>query len=398
MRFCDRRNDNLDCQNPEVEGHDATLSPHTVSAHTDEKGMPSEAEDYRTLGLERGADASAIKKSYLRLVVKHHPDKGGTAENFRRVFEAYKRLITRGERGASQPRSSRAHDSARRESQSRDDDEGDDDDYEWEYDNSWHYEWFRDFFRRTRDKKTSYQDFFDRFRTKEAQQTERARQRAEAKKRGVDWMGRDKKAKAGDETCHACKQQTGINAKQAAKHGLVFREYRAHPFSRVTCWGCKTSHKSVMTQNMAMKTSWKADGGKGERLGKVLDGHHEVFRQLRREKKTFHHQPVTDDIETRNSEYFWVADLQQHAERFEPLQRKRKVPSTPPVSPPRKKHAPQAPKTPVKREPPPDVKQEQQKPLWETHKSPEGYTYYYNTTTGETQWDMPDDFPGVAPP
>ena len=118
------------------------------------KGMPSEAEDYRTLELERGADASAIKKSYLRLVVKHHPDKGGTAENFRRVFEAYKRLITPAE--ASQPRSPRAHDSGRRESQSRDDDEGDYDDYEWEYDNSWHYEWFRDFFRRTRDKKTDY--------------------------------------------------------------------------------------------------------------------------------------------------------------------------------------------------------------------------------------------------
>lgn len=38
------------------------------------------------------------------------------------------------------------------------------------------------------------------------------------------------------------------------------------------------------------------------------------------------------------------------------------------------------------------------KPLWETHKSPEGYTYYYNTTNGETQWDLPDDFPGVALP
>ena len=37
------------------------------------------------------------------------------------------------------------------------------------------------------------------------------------------------------------------------------------------------------------------------------------------------------------------------------------------------------------------------KPLWETHESPEGYTYYYNTVTGETQWDQPDDFPGEAP-
>jgi len=322
------------------------------------KAEPSEAEDYKTLGLERDADATAIRKSYLRLVIKHHPDKGGSPSQFRRVFDAYKRLITPAE--ASQPRPPRAHDNGRRESQSRDYNEGGYDGHEWEYDNSWHYEWFREQFRRARENKTryEYQDFFDRFRTKEAQQKERARQRAEAKKRGVEWMGRDKKAKAGDETCHTCKQQTGINAKQAEKHGLHFRQYRARPANRVTCWGCKTSHKSVMTENMAMRMSWKADGGKGQRLGKVLDGHHEVFRQLWREKKSFHHQPVTDDVETRNSEYFWVADLQQHAERFEPLQRKRKVPSTSPESPPRKKHEPQAPKTPVKREPQPDAKQE----------------------------------------
>ena len=36
------------------------------------------------------------------------------------------------------------------------------------------------------------------------------------------------------------------------------------------------------------------------------------------------------------------------------------------------------------------------KPLWETHKSPEGYTYYYNTTTGETTWDQPEDYDGVS--
>jgi far upstream element-binding protein len=34
------------------------------------------------------------------------------------------------------------------------------------------------------------------------------------------------------------------------------------------------------------------------------------------------------------------------------------------------------------------------KPLWETHTSPEGYTYYYNTTTGATQWDAPEDYDG----
>jgi far upstream element-binding protein len=36
------------------------------------------------------------------------------------------------------------------------------------------------------------------------------------------------------------------------------------------------------------------------------------------------------------------------------------------------------------------------KPLWETHQSPEGYTYYYNTTTGETQWEEPEDYDGYS--
>eukprot|EP00982_Pelagococcus_subviridis_P003548 26724-Pelagococcus_subviridis.AAC.2 len=36
------------------------------------------------------------------------------------------------------------------------------------------------------------------------------------------------------------------------------------------------------------------------------------------------------------------------------------------------------------------------KPLWEAHKSPEGYTYYYNTIDGSTTWDMPADYDGKS--
>ena len=35
--------------------------------------------------------------------------------------------------------------------------------------------------------------------------------------------------------------------------------------------------------------------------------------------------------------------------------------------------------------------------IWEAIQDDEGRTYYYNTVTGETQWDQPDDFPGEAP-
>src|SRR5215475_14831149 len=46
---------------------------------------------YRILGVERTADAKAIKSAYRRLARKHHPDvaKGKDAERFREINEAY---------------------------------------------------------------------------------------------------------------------------------------------------------------------------------------------------------------------------------------------------------------------------------------------------------------------
>ena len=50
----------------------------------------SESNDYyEVLGIERGADATAIKAAYKKMAVKHHPDKGGDEETFKRVAEAY---------------------------------------------------------------------------------------------------------------------------------------------------------------------------------------------------------------------------------------------------------------------------------------------------------------------
>ena len=44
---------------------------------------------YETLGVNHTSTPSDIKKSYRRLASKHHPDKGGNPEQFKKVQEAY---------------------------------------------------------------------------------------------------------------------------------------------------------------------------------------------------------------------------------------------------------------------------------------------------------------------
>lgn len=51
-------------------------------------------EYYEALGVSKDATGAEIKKSYRKLAIKHHPDKGGDPETFKKVSEAYDVLGT----------------------------------------------------------------------------------------------------------------------------------------------------------------------------------------------------------------------------------------------------------------------------------------------------------------
>jgi len=48
---------------------------------------------WAVLELEPGASPAAVRRAYRRLAGRHHPDRGGDAEQFRRVREAYELLM-----------------------------------------------------------------------------------------------------------------------------------------------------------------------------------------------------------------------------------------------------------------------------------------------------------------
>src|SRR3989344_648701 len=54
---------------------------------------------YEILGLKKSSSKEEIKKAYKKLALKHHPDKGGDAEKFKELSEAYAVLSDDSKRG-----------------------------------------------------------------------------------------------------------------------------------------------------------------------------------------------------------------------------------------------------------------------------------------------------------
>ncbi|MFB6120301.1 MAG: J domain-containing protein [Halobacteriaceae archaeon] len=76
---------------------DATTGPRGRRDRTREPRQQSapdrgDADAYRALGLDPGADAESVEAAYREKVKEVHPDRGGDERAFREVREAYERL------------------------------------------------------------------------------------------------------------------------------------------------------------------------------------------------------------------------------------------------------------------------------------------------------------------
>jgi len=53
---------------------------------------PTRKDYYQILGVNKNTTERKIKQAYYKLALKYHPDKGGDAEKFKEIAEAYEVL------------------------------------------------------------------------------------------------------------------------------------------------------------------------------------------------------------------------------------------------------------------------------------------------------------------
>lgn len=74
-------------------------SPEAWRSAFSERFSPAEIKEilgddnpWQILGIAPGSDLDTIKKAYRSLAMKHHPDHGGDAEQFKRIKAAYDQI------------------------------------------------------------------------------------------------------------------------------------------------------------------------------------------------------------------------------------------------------------------------------------------------------------------
>eukprot|EP00961_Rhodomonas_salina_P195579 2640609-Rhodomonas_salina.2 len=151
-------------------------------------------------------------------------------------------------------------------------------------------------------------------------------------KKGYDW--RDTNHRGTEERCKFCEKRDAISEKEAGESGLNWEEYTSHPKGYRTCWACKNSKDSVMTEKQALQ-KWKAFL-KAEAVGRY-GKFNPIFYQLKQAQKIFHHKPVTNGP-SKNSKYYWVPDLREEAEKrgWKPQGEKRSAEQAHPCPTPKK--------------------------------------------------------------
>ena len=253
-----------------------------------------------------------IRRAYLRLAEQRHPDKsGGSKESFQRLVDAYERLTSRNAYARTSVAAASGPAASFPTVDEQQEDDGEGPYYYEDYDDSndgqrdyWYVQHYN-FFQRasqTHRSSSSDEDDFDAF----FENWHKARRREYA--RGIDKRDRRRSNDSQCDVCMFCGVNEAIRKDDALENGLNWEEYCAHPYNYKTCWGCKNSHKSVMTEKMAC-----------HRFAKKLSGRtgndRPVFSVLKSHHKSFHHQPVVKGHEgpILNNEYYWYPDLEEKA-------------------------------------------------------------------------------------
>jgi curved DNA-binding protein CbpA len=291
----------------------------------------SRAANLRALGLAEASSPTKaeLRKAYFHAAKKHHPDKGGSKEEFQKVQAAYESLQ---DSTAPESTAETAYDFSSPPSgktRSYDHGESDEDDNftgeSYEFYEFWWSNIFASFGAGYSSNEDEQYERFSNAYKKTAK--ERREERKDNVKNRFDWRDttatipkKRKQNEVGQQCSFVGKDgkrctQAGITQLDARDSGLNWDQYSQHPDVSAgvlaTCWACKNAHETVMTQKQAEKKFCILKQQAESQA--TADRYNPVFSGLRKEGKSFEHTPNRSGAATRKNVYYWVKDLQDLA-------------------------------------------------------------------------------------